>query len=163
VPPARPGPPIACLEWGSFNPAEASRAAKALEPLELGARLAQYRGEETARWWVHFPPQGSRVAALRKATEIRRLGITEFFIVQEPGPTQWALSMGIFTTQEAAKSYLDELQEKGVRTAVIGERETRVPKLWFQVREVDPALRARLDQLAADYEGATLHECEARG
>jgi len=161
--PARPGPPIACLEWGSFNPAEASRAAKALEPLELGARLAQYRGEETARWWVHFPPQGSRVAALRKATEIRRLGITEFFIVQEPGPAQWALSMGIFTTEEAAKSYLDELQEKGVRTAVIGERETRVPKLWFQVREVDPALRARLDQLAADYEGATLHECEARG
>jgi len=163
APPARPSPPVACLEWGSFNPAEASRAAKALEPLELGARLAQYRGEETARWWVHFTPQGSRAAALRKAAELRKLGITEFFIVQDPGPTQWALSMGIFTTEEAAKSYLDELQDKGVRTAVIGERETRVPKVWFQVREVDTALRARLDALAADYEGATLHDCEARG
>jgi hypothetical protein len=46
---------------------------------------------------------------------------------------------------------------------VIGERETRVPKVWFQVREVDAALRARLQELARAYEGATLHECAARG
>ncbi len=153
----------ACVEWGSFSPAEGSRAAKALESLELGARLAQYRGEETASWWVHFPPQGSRAAALRKAGELRKLGITEFFIVQEPGPSQWALSLGIFTTEDAAQEFLAALQRRGVRTAVISERETRVPKVWFQVRDVDRALEARLQGLAKDYEGATLHECEARG
>jgi hypothetical protein len=113
--PARPKPaaeaprasaPAACVEWGSFSPADASRAAQALGALALGARLAQYRGEESARWWVHFPPQGSRANALKKAAEVRKLGITEFFIVQEPGPTQWALSLGIFTTEEAAQAYL---------------------------------------------------------
>jgi len=31
------------------------------------------------------------------------------------------------------------------------------------VREVDAALKARLEALAGDYEGATLHECAARG
>jgi hypothetical protein len=170
--PAKPAPPaekprasarVACVEWGSFSPAEGGRAAKALDALELGARLAQYRGEETASWWVHFPPQGSRAAALRKAAELRKLGISEFFIVQEPGPAQWALSLGIFTTEDAAQEFLAALRPRGVRTAVISERETRVPKVWFQVREVDPALQARLEDLAKDYEGATLHECAARG
>jgi hypothetical protein len=170
--PARPKPaaeaprasaPAACVEWGSFSPADASRAAQALGALALGARLAQYRGEESARWWVHFPPQGSRANALKKAAEVRKLGITEFFIVQEPGPTQWALSLGIVTTEEAAQAYLMELRGQGVRTATIGERETRVPKVWFQVRDVDAPLQARLDALAAEYEGATLHECAARG
>ncbi len=160
-PPART--PLACVEWGSFNPSEASRATRSLDALELGARLAQYRGEETARWWVHYPPQGSRANALKKAAELRKLGIKEFFIVQESGPAQWSLSLGIFTTEDAAKGYLTTLQERGVRTAVIGERETQVPKVWFQVRDVDAALQARLEALAKDFEGATLHDCAARG
>jgi len=170
--PAQPKPPaeaprasasIACLEWGSFSAQDASGAAKALEALELGARLAQYRGEETASWWVHFPPQGSRANALKKAAELRKLGIRDFFVVQDPGPAQWSLSLGLFTTQDAARAHLAALKERGVRTAVIGERETRVPKVWFQVREVDAALKARLDELAKDYDGATLHECATRG
>jgi len=155
--------PTACLEWGSFNATEASRAARALDALELGARLAQFRGEEPARWWVHFPPQGSRANALKKAAELRKLGVTDFYIVQDPGPTQWSLSLGLFTTAEAAKAQLGALQKRGVRTAVIDERETQVPKVWFQVRDVDAALQARLEAIAKDFEGATLHECAARG
>ncbi|HEX5091210.1 MAG TPA: SPOR domain-containing protein [Burkholderiales bacterium] len=163
APKPRAPAPTACVEWGSFNPGEASRATRALDALDLGARLAQYRGEEPARWWVHYPPQGNRANALKKAAELRKLGITDFFIVQEAGATQWSLSLGLFTTQEAAKAHLAALQERGVRTALIDERETQVPKVWFQVREVDAALQARLEALAKDFEGATLHECAARG
>lgn len=153
---------VACLEWGSFSPADASRAAKELEPLNLGARLAQYRGEETASWWVHLPPQGNRASALKKAAELRKLGVQDFFVVQDAGPTQWALSLGVFTTAEAAKAHLAALQGKGVRSAVISPRETRVPKVWFQVRDADTSLQARLGDLAKGFEGATLHDCAPR-
>jgi hypothetical protein len=34
--------------------------------------------------------------------------------------------------------------------------------VWFQVRTVDGALNARLQDIARDFEGATLHECAAR-
>ncbi len=162
TPPPEPAK-IACLEWGSFNPAEATRAAQRLEPLALGARLAQYRGEESANWWVHMPPQGSRAAALRKAAELKQLGIDDYFILQDPGPARWALSLGVFSTEEAAQAYLQALREKKVRTAIITRRETRVPKVWFQVREVDAPLNAKLQAMAQDFEGATLHDCAQRG
>ncbi len=162
TPPPEPAK-IACLEWGSFNPAEATRAAQRLESLALGARLAQYRGEESANWWVHMPPQGSRAAALRKAAELKQLGVDDYFILQDPGPARWALSLGVFSTEEAAQAYLQALREKKVRTAIITRRETRVPKVWFQVREVDAPLNAKLQAMAQDFEGATLHDCAQRG
>lgn len=164
--PAAPAPeatPVACVEWGSFSPAEASRAAQRLEPLALGARLAQYRGEEIASWWVHMPPQGNRAGALKKAAELKQLGVFDYFIVQDNGALRWSLSLGVFRSEDAAKAHLEALRDKGVRSAVIGRRETRVPKVWFQVREVDAPLQARLEAAARDFEGATLHECVARG
>jgi SPOR domain len=161
--PAATPPPIACLEWGSFNPADASRAAQRLEALALGARLAQYRGEEPANWWVHIPPQANRAAALRKAAELKKLGVEDYFVVQEQGRLRWSVSLGVFSTAEAAKAHLQALRAKGVRSAVIEERATRVPKIWYQVRDVDPPLRARLEEIARDFEGATLHECAQRG
>jgi len=164
--PAAPAPeatPVACVEWGSFSPADASRAAQRLEPLALGARLAQYRGEEIASWWVHMAPQGNRAGALKKAAELKQLGVFDYFIVQDTGALRWSLSLGVFSTEDAAKAHLEALRGQGVRSAVIGRRETRVPKVWFQVREVDAPLQARLEAAARDFEGATLHPCVARG
>ncbi len=161
--PAAPEPvPIACLEWGSFSPGDATLAAQRLEPLALGARLAQYRGEETAGWWVYIPPQANRVGALRKAAELKKLGVEEYFVVQEEGRQRWAVSLGVFRAEDAAKAHFDALRAKGVKSAVIGQRETRVPKVWFQVRGVEPALHARLQEMAREFEGATLHECAER-
>lgn len=163
--PAPPEPvpvPIACLEWGSFSPGDAARVEPRLEPLALGARLAQYRGEETAGWWVYIPPQGNRAGALRKAAELKKLGVNEYFVVQDEGRLRWAVSLGVFRAEDKAKAHLDALRAQGVRSAVIGQRETRVPKVWFQVRGVEPALHARLQEIAREFEGATLHECAAR-
>lgn len=162
-PPAPPEPaPLACLEWGSFSPAEAVRAEQLLEPLALGARLAQYRGEETAGWWVFIPAQPNRAAAQKKAAELKKLGVDEYFVVQEEGRQRWALSLGVFRSEEAAKARLEALRAKGVRSAVVGQRDTRVPKVWFQARSVDAALRARLQEIAKEFQGATLHECAPR-
>jgi len=163
-PPATPPEPVplACLEWGSFSSTDAVRAEQRLQPLGLGARLAQYRGEETAGWWVFIPPQPNRAAAQKKAAELKKLGVDDYFVVQEEGRMRWALQLGLFRSEGAAKAHLDALRAKGVRSAQVGQRETRVPKQWFQVRTVDQALHARLQEIAKEFEGATLHECAAR-
>jgi len=162
-PPASPPVALKCMEWGSFTIADAPRAEKTLEPLALGARLAQRRTEETAGWWVFIPAQtripNARQAALKKAAELRALGVEDYFIVQEEGQHRWALSLGVFRTEEAARARLEVLRTQGVRSAVVGARETVVPKVWLQVRGVDPALEAKLKELAVQIESTELRAC----
>lgn len=162
LPAAKPkaeAPPRACLEWGGFALAEAPRAEQALEPLALGARLAQRRTEETAGWWVFIPPQGSRAGALKKTAELKSLGIEEYFVVQDEGAARWAISLGVFRTEEAAKSRLEALRARGVRSAQTGEREAQVAKVWFQVRGAEVPLQAKLRELAQAFPGTELRDC----
>lgn len=160
--PAVPPPPVAvakCMEWGSFTLAAAPRAEKALEPLALGSRLAQRRTEEQAGWWVFIPPQAGRAGALKKAGELKALAIDEYFIVQDEGPHRWAISLGVFRTEEGAHLRLAALRAQGVRSARVGAREMTVPKVWLQVKGVDNALLARLRETARSAEGSELREC----
>ncbi|MDF3010830.1 MAG: hypothetical protein K0S03_1626 [Burkholderiales bacterium] len=159
---AVPPPPtvsLKCIEWGSFTLADAAQAEKALEPLALGPRLAQRRIEETAGWWVFIPSQTNRQGALRKAAELKGLGIGDYFIMQEEGPLRWSLSLGVFRTEEAAQARLAALREQGVRTAQVGQRETAVPKVWLQVSGVDPALERQLAKVARQMNGSELRSC----
>jgi hypothetical protein len=151
--------PVACLEWGSFTLADAPRAEKALEPLALGTRLGQRRTEETAGWWVFIPPQGSRQAALKKAAELKALGVDDYFIVQEESEHRWAVSLGVFRSEDSAQARLAALRGQGVRTAQVGPRETLVPKVWLQVKSVDAPLQARLRDIVRQVEGSELREC----
>ena len=148
-----------CLEWGSVRASESARAEKALEPLALGNRVSARRTQEAAGWWVFLPPQSSRQEALRKAGELKALGITDYFVVTEEGEWRWALSLGIYRTQEAAEARLAAVQGQGVSTAIVSARDTLVPKLWLQVKGVDQALESRFRDIARQIQGSELRGC----
>jgi hypothetical protein len=151
----------ACLEWGVFVGGEAARAEEALAPLALGSKLAQRRVDETATWWVFMPTQGSRQAATVKASELKRLGVEDYFIVQEDPKFRFAISLGVFRTQDAAKNRLEQLRVKGVRTAQVGARDTLLQKIWFQVRDAPEAVAARLNEIRQGFPGSELKDCVA--
>jgi len=151
----------ACLELGGFNPGDVAQVQKALEPLGLGSRLGQRRAEEIASYWVFMPPLRNRQAANNKAAELRKLGVEDFFIVQEDPKLRFAISLGVFKTEEAANARLADLRKKGVRTARVGPKETSVQKVYFSVREVPDALAAKLDELRQSYAGTELRDCPA--
>jgi hypothetical protein len=162
--PTPPPPPakLKCIEWGAFAPADVAHARDALAPLQLGERLAPRRtSEETSGWWVFIPPQSdnARQSAARKAAELKKLGVQDYFIVQEEGPNRWAVSLGVFRSEEAALARLAALHARGVRSARIGSRETQVAKVWLQVKSADAALESRLKQIAQGTDGTELREC----
>jgi len=152
-------PVVPCLEWGSFALAEAPRATKALDPLALGPRLAERRVTETANWWVYMAPAGGRAGATRKAAELKALGVRDFFVVQDPGPYRWKISLGVYKTEDKARERLAALRRQGVRTALIGERETQIPRLWLQIRNVEPEVQVRLNEIAQTFTGSELRDC----
>jgi len=150
--------PAACLEWGAFNAADVAKAQEALAALALGNRLGR-RVEESAAWWVFLPPQPSRPAAQQKVAELRRLGVAEYFIVQEDSKFRFAVSLGVFRTEDAARTYLAQLRTQGVRTAQVGPRDAQVQHVYFQIRGVADPLRAKLIELELSFPGTDLKDC----
>jgi hypothetical protein len=161
TPAERAAPAAACLEWGGFAVAEAPKAIEAIAPLALGDKLVQRRTDETAGWWVYVPSQGSRAAAQKKAAELKALGVEDYFIVQDEGPQRWALSLGVFRSEDLAKGRLEALKARGVRSAQVGERQTPVQKVWLQVRGADAAQQAKLRETAPGFAGTEIRDCGA--
>ncbi|MGH9577492.1 MAG: SPOR domain-containing protein, partial [Terriglobales bacterium] len=108
---------------------------------------------------VFVPPQGNRAAALKKTAELKTLGIDDYFILQDEGRMRWAVSLGVFSSEEAARNRLEALRASGVRSAQAGERDTQVPKVWFQLRGADAGLQAKLRESAQHFPGTEVREC----
>ena len=71
----------------------------------------------------------------------------------------WAVSLGVFSSEDAAKSRLDALRAKGVRSAQSGERETKVLEVWYQARGADAPLQAKLRETAQGFPGTEVRDC----
>lgn len=98
----------------------------------LATGLSVTRRSESG-WWVFIPPQADRNTAVKKANELRALGVTEFFIVND-GPQQFAISLGVFSSEEAAQSHLAQLRSKGVRSAQAGPRNAGKGRQQLEVK-----------------------------
>jgi hypothetical protein len=151
-----PSPKPACLEWGTFGAGELKSAQSALETLQLGERLTSRDVQVVAGFWVYIPPLKNRVEVERKIAELERLGVKDYYAVEGQGPMKNGISLGIFRTEEAAKGYLERLQQQGVRSARAGNREHRVIQTVFVVRAPDVALTAALAELRLQFPGSEL-------
>ena len=158
----KPEPPKAaavCLEWGAFSGGDAARAEQALDPLGLGAKLTQRRLEDVTGFWVYIPPLANRQVATQKVGELKRLGVEDYFVIPDDPKWRFAISLGVFKTEEAAKARLDALRAKGVKSAAVRARDTQPGKTYFQVREAGAALTAKLNELKQGFPGTDVHEC----
>ena len=147
--------PVVCLEWGSFAGEEQARAQQTLDKLQLGAKLGSRAVEEGTTYWVYIPPLGSKKDAEKKISEIKASGVTEYFLVQD-GQWKNAISLNLFKNEDLARKYLAELQTKGVKSAVIGERGHQGKRTSFQIRDAGGELANKLAELQRDFPGSEL-------
>lgn len=168
-PPAKPAgalqdssPPTtttdACITYGGLTEAQAESLTRIILANNPKLRAERKMHTTPSAWWVHIPPAGGREGAERRAAELRTLGIADLFIVQEPGPSQFAVSLGLFKTEAKAQQHLANLQNKRVRTAVVTSRNAVVHRIEVQ------GTRASLDAFSQSRPvrsaGATISECK---
>lgn len=162
---AAPPPPekkkpamIACTEFGNFNAEDAKRVSAQLTALAIGSRIEQRPVREVTSHIVYIPPQADREAAEKKAEELRGLGVSDIFIIQDNSSLRWGISLGVFKTEEAARTHLANLNQKGVRSARIGERSVNLVAL--QVRDMEADKKAALERFKARYPKQDIRRCE---
>lgn len=153
--PAAP-PPTACVEWGSFGGPDIARADAALAALGLPAEGTQRRVTDVDGYWVHMPVLKTKAEVDRKLGELKALGVTDFYVVQDAGPWRNAVSLGLFKSEEAANAELERLRQRGVRSAMVTRREKFLKLVSYFVREPSAATIARITELQRDFPAVEL-------
>lgn len=155
-------PVVACVELNGFSTADSKSFDEKIKALSLAARLTRTEMAEVATNMVYIPSLGSKDAADKKAAQIRKLGFTEFYIVQDQTPMRWAISMGVFKTPEAAKAHLANLQKKGLKEAKLAPRTVSAAKVNYRLQDLNPEEKQTVDQIKASFASAQSHECKAK-
>lgn len=109
--------PSSCYKWGNFTTTNLPSAQVVLVRLGLQAQVNQESIDlPEKRFWVYYPPLKTAEQAKQKADEIKGLGVSDLYIVQD---SQWrnAISFGLFSEEQLASKLLDDLHAKGVNGA----------------------------------------------
>jgi hypothetical protein len=154
--PPPPAPEAACVEWAPFSQEELGRARDALAALALGDRLATAPVNSVATWWVYVPPLANRVQADREVARLAAAGVRDTYVVQDNSDMRFAVSLGIFRSEEAAQRFLDDLKTKRVTRAVVGQRAHSLRLNALYVRSPVEAEMSRLAELKPGWPGTEL-------
>ena len=150
---AAPAPPVklSCMEWGEFSGTDLQRAEKALASFKLGDRLKQHVVEYTSGYWVYVAPMKTHAQVEQKVAQLKKQGVEDYFVIQEAGPWQNAVSLGVFKTEDAAKKYLAKLHARGVKNAMLGERASKLKYTVFVLKYLENALSSQIATLHKDF------------
>jgi hypothetical protein len=150
-----------CTEFGNFNAEDAKRFSARLATLALGERLSRREVPGATSHIVYIPPQADKDAAEKKAGELRRLGINDFYIIQDNSSLRWGISLGVFKLEEAARAYLTTLNQKGVHSARIGQRSSSSGLTAFQLRNLDATAKSAVEKIKAGFPKQETRSCDA--
>ena len=133
-----------CLFWGEFSGSGLADARQRLAALDLGARLQTRSIEHASGYWVYMSPLKNQAEVQKKIGQLKNLGVNDYFVVQEAGEWQRAISLGVFRTERAAENYLANLRKQGVRTAKVGERNSKLRFTQFVISDVAPEIESKV-------------------
>lgn len=167
--PALPAPAIvpaivplfACLETGAFAAGDARRFETRLARLNLGERQARLSVpfQEVTSHLVYLPPQGGKEGADRRSAALRERGVSSFFVMQGESPLRWAISLGVFKTDAAARVHAATLAKQGVQNVRILPRGPQSQRFAYRFRDIDTDIRRRIVEAGRAMPASALHVC----
>ncbi|WP_269533695.1 SPOR domain-containing protein [Chitinimonas sp. BJYL2] len=150
-------PALACFDWRGVLPEDLPNVRKQLAALKLGGEIKVQAAEPDSpkRYWVFIPQRPNLADAQKKADELKALGVEDFFVVNDGSRWNHAISLGLFSSEEAAKRRLDVIRGKGVRSAIVRERGDTQGKI-VQIRQVPASAKAALSKAATGFKGSSV-------
>jgi hypothetical protein len=153
-----------CLEWGPISDADRARAMASLDPLDLGKLITQKKVEVITNYWVFIPPQANKAAADKRVADLKAQGLRDV-VAMDGGPQRFAISLGVFRSEDAAQARLAALQAQGVTLAQVGPRAQSVQQSMLVVRDPPAPAVIRMKELQGEFQGSEIKigTCEKTG
>ena len=151
----------ACLEAGPFATGASVSAVAALQaaqpPLPSGS-WAEVKVERPGTWIVYMGRYADRDALAKKEEELRRTRVT-FEDVRSPPELAPGFSLGRFDQRGAADKALEQLTQRGIRTARVVELVAPATLHLLRADKADKALATRLTALRSEALGRGFVPC----
>ena len=144
---------VACLEWSAFTGGDVARADAALAALNLPGLAVQRVTSDVPGFWVYVPPLKVKADIDKRLAALKARGLQDVHVVQESGPRNNAISLGIFRTEEAARVRLEAVKAAGIGDATVERREQLLKQVSYYLREPDTATVGKLAELHRDFAG----------
>ncbi|QLG86854.1 hypothetical protein HQ393_00565 [Chitinibacter bivalviorum] len=145
-----------CTRWTGITGEQIDSAREKLKA--LGITSTETSSGESTKVWVYMPPLETLDAAKAKATQLAAMGVTDYFVVNNGGRWQNAISLGIFSTREAGERHLEELKALGVKSAVVRDRDDTLKQASFSSKNLTDAQLDKLNKLSLQYRGSIVRE-----
>lgn len=128
-------PVRACLRLNDVPADDVGRLEKSLAEQLPDFNVARTATREASTsYWVYIPPLATKKDVDIKVAELKKLQVEEYFVIQESGPNNHAISLGLFSTREAADSLMADLKAKKVRSARVAERHTKPAMATIEIQ-----------------------------
>ena len=148
--------PSSCYKWGNFTTTNLPSAQVVLVRLGLQAQVTQEaESQQDKRFWVYYPPLKTAEMAKQKADEVKGLGVSELYVVQD---SQWrnAISFGLFSEEQLASKLLDDLHAKGVNGATKALRNPGKAQSSLLIKAVSADAALELHNIKHEFVGTDL-------
>ncbi len=153
-------PATVCIAWGDMAHDDADRLSALLaEKFDAFRQTRRQLVPDGGTWWVFIPPLPTKADADRKAAELKRLGLTDYFIIQEAGPNHLAISLGVFSAEAGAQEHLAALRARGVKSARAGPRSGKEPRHSLEALGPAASQTALLEAVAAELPSLRSQAC----
>jgi hypothetical protein len=151
---------LVCFAWHGILTDDVPNVRKKVAALKLGGdtHLQAPDGDAKVRYWVYIPPRASTAEAQKKGDELKALGVTDYFVVNDGGKWQNAVSLGLFANKDSAERRLAAIKDQGVRSAQMQERSEGNAGSTLLLRKVPKSAKQALEKAAQGFRGSAVSE-----
>jgi len=139
----------ACLEAGPYTPAQIAAAESVLQTVLPPGSWTTLKTETPPVWIVYMGKYPNREALQKKADELKRLKIS-FEEVRNAPELEDGLALGRYDSRAAAEKSLNDVTQRGVRTARVATLSPAAVSHSLRVEHADAGLQTRLAGLRAE-------------
>ena len=150
-----------CVQVGDLPKDEADQLEVLLGEKFSALKVVRRDVVASTSYWVYIPPLASKQDVEARVAALKKLGVTDYFVVQESGANNRAISLGLFSTKEAANSRLEALRGQGVKSAKVGERNAKPSSVSFELRGPEAQAEALRQVLLEALPESKAHACKS--
>ena len=160
--PATPPAPSLCRALSGFKLAEARQWVAVTAPKVPDIKFSVVPGEAASSYDVLIAALAGKEGVENKLKEVKALGITSPIRTVVDGPDKFALVFASLPTEAEAKTYLQGLMDKGIKTARVVGRIPPSASAQVEIRNLDEARLKNLKEQLASRSDIRIGECTSR-